>query len=244
MFQLVPSICFADSFEKVVLSEVFDNEYKAIVTRQNGDQYFIEYGIGVLSIWRYEGKVVYINSPGLFAGIGSEIMLPGTDQSAKIWDSEYIVSSYSNNTYQPTMPSLVDPLPTPLISNTFTAVGFIPGFNEYAINDIFYDMDTAPYIKNGRIYIPVRYIAYALGIPPEDVLWNADSGSVSLFKGNTHVNVAVGSNVMVVNLNPIVIDCYPEITDNRLFLPARYIAEAFGASVSWNEENNIVVMIY
>jgi hypothetical protein len=67
-----------------------DSDNKAIIRRQGGDTYLIEYGVGVISIWRYEGKVVLIHSPGLFCGVGSSIILPENDQKARIWSAELI----------------------------------------------------------------------------------------------------------------------------------------------------------
>jgi len=45
---------YANGVESVFLKYVDDTNYNAIIVRSNGDEYFIEYGIGVLSIWRYE----------------------------------------------------------------------------------------------------------------------------------------------------------------------------------------------
>ena len=52
--------------EAVLVKKAMDD--KAIVVRANGEMYLIEKGVGCLSLWRYEGKRVYINSPGLFLG--------------------------------------------------------------------------------------------------------------------------------------------------------------------------------
>jgi hypothetical protein len=76
--------------EQVTILAVQDSDYKAIIRRRNGELYLIEYGVGVLSIWRFEGKPAIIHSPGLFLGIGSKIVLPGADQSARIWASQQI----------------------------------------------------------------------------------------------------------------------------------------------------------
>jgi len=64
----------------------------AIVVRENGDAYRIEKGVGCLSLWRFEGKAVLINSPGLFLGVGSELILPDVDQKCRIWDSSSLGS--------------------------------------------------------------------------------------------------------------------------------------------------------
>lgn len=41
----------------------------------------------------------------------------------------------------------------------------------YEIDGQRYEMDVAPYVKNNRTIMPVRYVAYALGIPEEDIMY-------------------------------------------------------------------------
>ena len=65
---------------------------KAIVVRKNGEAYQIEKGVGCLSLWRYKGKSVLVTSPGLFLGVGSELILPDVDQKCRIWDSSSLGS--------------------------------------------------------------------------------------------------------------------------------------------------------
>ena len=76
--------------EYVYVQKVLDNDDKGIIVRRNGEAYLIEKGIGCLSFWRYEGKIAVINSPGLFAGIGSYLVLPDDNQDCRIWDAEQI----------------------------------------------------------------------------------------------------------------------------------------------------------
>ncbi|KPN75978.1 MULTISPECIES: hypothetical protein [Shewanella] len=76
--------------EWVYLYKAMDDN--AIVVRKNGDAYQIEKGVGCLSIWRFEGKAVLISSPGLFLGVGSELILPDADQKCRIWDSSSLGS--------------------------------------------------------------------------------------------------------------------------------------------------------
>jgi hypothetical protein len=103
----------ASEFEAVYLLKVMDYDDKAIIVRSNDGMYLIEYGVGVPSLWLYEGRIVYIYSPGIFAGVGSRIIIPSRDQDARIWDSEYIgLYDY----YVPTLPapnSYIQPTPVP-----------------------------------------------------------------------------------------------------------------------------------
>jgi len=109
---LFPSKAIAASVEAVYVSKVLDTDYKAIIVRSNGDAYLIEYGIGVLSLWRYEGRTVLVYSPGLFAGIGSKIIIPERDQEARIWDSEYL-GNMNKSVPVPQQLPLIEPIPVP-----------------------------------------------------------------------------------------------------------------------------------
>lgn len=76
--------------EYVNVLKVLSNDDFGIIQTRSGATYLIEKGVGCLSFWRYEGKAVVISSPGLFLGVGSELVLPEVDQKCRIWDSKEI----------------------------------------------------------------------------------------------------------------------------------------------------------
>lgn len=96
-------------------------------------------------------------------------------------------------------------------------------------------MDVAPYIKEDRTYVPVRYLAYSLGVAEEGVTWDGAARRVGISKGDTDIALIIGSPVMQVNKSSVRMDVSPEITNNRTFLPARWVAEALGAEVEWDD---------
>ena len=103
-------------------------------------------------------------------------------------------------------------------------------------------MDVAPYIKGDRTYVPVAHLAYSLGVPSNGVTWNGDTQQVGITKGDTSITLLIGSPVMLVNQSPVRMDVAPEITNNRTFLPAGWVAEALGADVTWNAHTNQIVI--
>jgi hypothetical protein len=107
--------------------------------------------------------------------------------------------------------------------------------NTYSVSGETKHMDAEPYVKNDRTYVPVRYLAYSLGVPKEGVSWNSDTQQVGISKGDTNISLTIGSATMSVNNMPITMDVAPEITNNRTFLPARWVAEALGAEVTWDD---------
>lgn len=101
-------------------------------------------------------------------------------------------------------------------------------------------MDVAPEIINDRTFVPVRYLAYALGVPEEGVKWDGATETVTITSGDIAVGLTIGSTTQTVNGEPIEMDVAPYIkeidTGGRTMLPARWVAEPLGATVTWDQE--------
>lgn len=97
-------------------------------------------------------------------------------------------------------------------------------------------MDVAPYIKDGRTFLPLRYVANALDVDDDNIIWDPVSKAVTIFKGDRIAQVTIGSKTMLVNGVTINMDVAPEITDERTMLPIRWMGQALGASIDWNAE--------
>ena len=103
-------------------------------------------------------------------------------------------------------------------------------------------MDVAPYIKNGRTYLPVRFVADALGVTDENIIWDPVNATVTIFKGDRIAQMTIGSNVLVVNGVQLTMDAVPEIQSGRTMLPVRWMAQALGASIEWDAETQQVTV--
>ncbi len=119
---------------------------------------------------------------------------------------------------------------------------FVIGSKIYTVNGLTKAMDIAPYIKNDRTYVPYRYLALALGVADEDVVWDAAAQKVTVTKGDITVEAVIGSKILTVNGSAVTMDVAPEITNDRSMLPARYLAEALGATVGWDPATQTVVV--
>lgn len=71
----------------------------------------------------------------------------------------------------------------------------------YTVNDVTNAMGVAAFVENGCTYVPFLYLGYALGVTENNVTWDAATKTM---------------------------DVAPLIRDNRIFLPARYVAQDFG----------------
>ena len=104
--------------------------------------------------------------------------------------------------------------------------------------------DAASFVEGGRVYVPVRYLALALGIPQAGIRWSPSDQTVTLINDGITVTLAVGGDIMYVNdtARPPM-DVTPVIREGRTFLPARYVAESFSYRVAWDETAQAVIII-
>ncbi len=120
-----------------------------------------------------------------------------------------------------------------IVINTNPSV-FTIGLSSYLLNGTYQVMDAAPYIKNSRTYLPIRYVGYAMGLTDAQIQWYEATRTVILTKGNTTVVLIIGSNTMFVNGVPRTMDVPPEITNSRTCLPIAWVASAFGTTATWD----------
>jgi len=122
-----------------------------------------------------------------------------------------------------------------------TAV-FTLGRTDYMVGSQTRTMDVAPYSSAGRVFLPLRYVGYALGIAEADIRWDDASKTATLTKGDMVVQVKRGSTTLLVNGTATLMDVAPQIKDGRTMLPFRYLGQAFGADISWDEVKQTVTL--
>lgn len=146
------------------------------------------------------------------------------------------------NTISDSTDAVLEVVNAKAVSPTKRTAVFTLGSSVYTVNGTQYTMDVAAYVKDGRTYLPVRYVAYALGVDPENIFWDNATQTVTLLKGTNAVQLTIGSNVLKLNGISITMDVAPEIVSGRTMLPFRFIAQALGATVSWDAVTQTVTM--
>ncbi len=101
------------------------------------------------------------------------------------------------------------------------------------------EFDVPAQIINDRTFVPLRVIFEAMGA---EVEWDGDARKVSAVKGDTTVEMTIDSTVMSVNSQEITLDVPPQIVDDRTLVPARAVAESFGAEVEWDGDTRTVII--
>lgn len=112
---------------------------------------------------------------------------------------------------------------------------FTVNATSFALDNTTVKMDVSPYVKDERTFVPVRYLAYAIGANESDITWLQDTQQVIITHNDITVKMTIGNTTMLVNDKPVTMDVAPEIANARTMLPARWLAEAMGAKIDWNQ---------
>ncbi len=99
--------------------------------------------------------------------------------------------------------------------------------------------DVAPLITNGRTMLPARFVTEALG---GTVSWDGEKREVTIEKEGLKLVLTIDKDVAILNGEEIKLDAPAFIENGRTYTPVRFIAEALGASVSWNAETREVTI--
>lgn len=107
--------------------------------------------------------------------------------------------------------------------------------------------DGKPYVDNtGRVQVPIRIVAEALGLR---VHWNAERQSVTFINEyydsdgslrETVVSMTMGQDWYEMYGSEIKMDTAPIIQNERVYVPLRFIAEAFGVETNWDGKTKTV----
>jgi len=95
-------------------------------------------------------------------------------------------------------------------------------------------LDAAPFIKpeTGRAMVPLRFVSEQLGAKVD---WLKETRQVRITYNETTILLTIGSNVVIVNGQPVEIDSPAEIVNGRTYVPLRFVSEALGATAAWDE---------
>ena len=92
--------------------------------------------------------------------------------------------------------------------------------------------DAKPFIdENSRTQVPARFIGEELGAT---VTWDQDTKTATFVRGNDKLEIYIGKKEYKLNGQVKQMDTEALLLENRTFVPARYVAEAFGATVEWS----------
>ncbi len=126
-----------------------------------------------------------------------------------------------------------------MMFNVCAVVGYADGGISVTLNGETLTFDVRPQLIDNRTMVPLRKIFEAMGAVVD---WNDDTQTVTATKGNERVIATINSKNVYINGEAKTLDVPPMVIDDRTLVPVRFVAEAFGANVEWNEATQTVVI--
>lgn len=99
--------------------------------------------------------------------------------------------------------------------------------------------DQPPMMMGGRVMVPLRGIFEALGA---NVRFEAASQRIFATRGNQSVELSLGSNQAMVDGAPVTLDTPAASLGGRTMVPLRFVSEALGADVRWQDSTQTVFL--
>ncbi|WP_019910923.1 copper amine oxidase N-terminal domain-containing protein [Paenibacillus sp. HW567] len=99
--------------------------------------------------------------------------------------------------------------------------------------------DRAPVMVNGRTMVPLRAIFEAFNAT---IKWNQKSQTVTATKDETTIMLKIGSKIATINNKAVTLDVPGQNLSGRTMVPTRFISEALGHKVGWNQVAKVVTI--
>ncbi|MGP1405046.1 stalk domain-containing protein [Filifactor alocis] len=94
-------------------------------------------------------------------------------------------------------------------------------------------IDTKPFISEGRIMLPLRYVAEVVDA---EVYWTETTNTATFVKGSKRVDITLGTNIIRHSDGTVTkMDTKAVARDGRMFVPLKYVQEIFsGSIITWD----------
>ena len=103
----------------------------------------------------------------------------------------------------------------------------------------FHSYGQNPELIESRTLVPLRSIFEAMGA---EVEWNGATNTAVAVRDGVKIEVQIGASEIYKNGSSIPVDVPARLINDRTMVPARVIAEAFGADVQWNDSGRTVLI--
>lgn len=113
-----------------------------------------------------------------------------------------------------------------------------------------HEADVVPFIKNGRTFIPFRYVGYAINV---DVQYDNNTRLGKFFKNGQDLKINIDTKKATRNGRPYQMEIAPVLVKDRLMAPVSVVGKAFNKTTSnltenkntdivWNNETRQVII--
>lgn len=103
--------------------------------------------------------------------------------------------------------------------------------------------DAQPYFESSRVMIPVRFVSESLGAKVsygKESSGNKVKRVVTIKLGDKVIYMTVNSSKVLVGEQIITLDVPARLQEERVYVPLRFVSEALGTQVKWNQAQKLV----
>ncbi|WP_054742009.1 stalk domain-containing protein [Cellulosilyticum ruminicola] len=113
-------------------------------------------------------------------------------------------------------------------------IQFTVGKSYYTVDGEKFEMNAETFIQRpGYIMVPLKYVALAIGVPEEEILYN--NGMIYFKYNDRTIELRVNSTTATVNRNQVEIDTAVVLKDGRSYAPIGEVAKILGLSKEWDK---------
>ena len=113
---------------------------------------------------------------------------------------------------------------------------YINGLNQNASQ---YGVEEIAPVRKGRTFLPLEQLEQSLSY---SVTVDSDKQSVLIKKDGVQVAMKLGEKNYRVQKETKTMDVAPFSEKDKIYVPARFVQEAFGAKVEWDGKNRVVII--
>ena len=99
--------------------------------------------------------------------------------------------------------------------------------------------DEQPFEQSGRVMVPVRFVSEELGA---EVNWHEQTQTVSVIDSSHAAALTIGAKEVTADNAAVTMDVSPVYRNDRTYVPLRFVSEALGAEVEWDENSRTVTV--
>jgi len=97
--------------------------------------------------------------------------------------------------------------------------------------------DSPPILRDGRVFLPIRYISEYFGA---QVTWEDQTKTVTVKQGSKTISLQIGNSIAQIDGKEVSLDVPAFINGARTYVPLRFIGEALGRYVDWDQTERAV----
>ena len=131
------------------------------------------------------------------------------------------------------------------LDNMKTELGGVPGQIGVMLNGQYISFpDAAPELADGRVMAPYRALMEALG---GEVDFDSATQTATCILGDETLTLTIGESALTVREDSgsttVEMDCAAYIKDGRTYVPVRFVSQAFGYDVLWDQNFETAVLL-